>query len=186
MASTPRFDRDEMEEMLSRWLKANEDAEKKNDWRDLGQFYTEDATYGWNYGPKEDFMAVGRKEITELALGTEMEGLEGWTYPYETNIIDNYTGNVVCFWRQISDAKDENGENFEVYGIGGSWFRYAGDFQWEWQRDFFDFGHVSELFMKMITSDSLSEGMKGRIDKAVKGEPQPGWYPLGEAPVKLW
>lgn len=50
--------------------------------------YTEDATYGWNYGPKQDFMAVGREEIREVALGLEMKGLEGWEYPYQDFVID--------------------------------------------------------------------------------------------------
>ena len=76
------FDRAELEEMKQRWLDANVEAEKAGDWKPLADFYTEDATYGWNYGPEKDFMAVGRDEIRELALGQEMEGLEGWTYPY--------------------------------------------------------------------------------------------------------
>ena len=34
--------------------------------------YTEDATYGWNYGPKKDPMVVGRDEIRDIALGQGM------------------------------------------------------------------------------------------------------------------
>ena len=33
-----------------------------------------DATYGWNYGPTKDFMAVSRDGSGDLALGQEMEG----------------------------------------------------------------------------------------------------------------
>jgi hypothetical protein len=59
----PPFDRDELDEMVRRWLQANRDCEAIGDWRPLAELYTEDATYGWNFGPSEDFMAVGRDEI---------------------------------------------------------------------------------------------------------------------------
>ena len=66
-----------------RWLKANQDAEKAGDWKPLADFYTDDATYGWNIGPKEDVMCVDKDEIRDVALGLEMEGLENWVYEYQ-------------------------------------------------------------------------------------------------------
>ena len=91
----------------------------------LADLYTEDATYGWNLGPKGEFMAVGRDEIRDIALGLEMGGLDGWTYPYEEILIDDRKGQVIGFWRQVADAKRADGTPYEVAGIGGSWFRYA-------------------------------------------------------------
>ena len=79
----PSFPRDEMEEMVQRWLDTNKRCEAEGDWSALAAMYTEDATYGWNLGPKEEFMAVGRGEIRDVALGLEMGGLDGWSYPYE-------------------------------------------------------------------------------------------------------
>jgi hypothetical protein len=52
-------------------------AEAAGDWKGLADFYTDDATYGWNIGPKEDVMCVGVDEIRDVALGLEMFGLEG-------------------------------------------------------------------------------------------------------------
>jgi hypothetical protein len=179
------FDRAEMEEMVERWLQANRDCEAKGDWRPLAEMYTEDATYGWNYGPHTDFMAVGRDEIRELALGAEMGGLDGWTYPYEEILIDEQKGFVVGFWRQIADAKRADGTNYEVGGIGGSWFRYAGDFQWSWQRDWFDFGNAAAVFMEMMNDGVLSEGMTARMHRSMKG-PLPGYHPIHTAPVGIW
>lgn len=180
------FDREEIERFLDRWIEANAEAERAQDWEPLADFYAEDAHYGWNYGPKDDFMAVGREEIRTLALGQEMQGLEGWTYPYVTRIIDDRTGDVVCLWRQIAEGTrdPETGRPYEVYGLGGSWFRYAGGEQWAWQRDFFDFGNVVGLFVRMMEADALSEGMNARIASA--GEQKPGWYPVREAPRDLW
>lgn len=182
MAAYPR---DELEEMVRRWLEANRKAEQAGDWRPMADLYTEDATYGWNYGPKEDFMAVGREEIRDLALGEEMRGLDGWSYPYEEILIDDRKGHVVGFWRQVADATRSDGSNYEVPGIGGSWFRYAGNFQWSWQRDWFDFGNAAALFLEMLTDGKLSAGMTERMERSAAGS-SPGHYKLRTAPVGLW
>ena len=121
----PSFPREELEDVVERWLEANREAERKGDWRGLADFYTDDATYGWNIGPKEDVMCVGIDEIRNIALGQEMEGLEGWKYPYQRVIIDDKIGEIVGFWKQV--ATDADGTESEIYGIGGSWFRYAGN-----------------------------------------------------------
>jgi hypothetical protein len=186
------YSRAEMDEMVERWLRANVEAEKAGDWGPLADMYTTDATYGWNYGPKENFMAVGREEIRDIALGLEMGGLGGesgglggWQYPYQEIIVDEVKGHVVGFWRQIADATRADGTHYEVAGIGGSWFRYGGDFQWAWQRDWFDFGNAAALFMEMMADGVLSEGMTARMERSMKG-PRPGYYPAFGAPVKIW
>jgi len=181
----PEFPREELEEMVQRWLQANRDAEAAGDWRPLAELYTPDATYGWNYGPDTDFMAVGRDEIRDLALGAEMGGLDGWQYPYEEILIDDRKGFVVGFWRQVADATRPDGSTYEVHGIGGSWFRYAGDYQWNWQRDWFDFGNAAHLFLEMMSAGVLSEGMTARMNRSMRG-PLPGYYPAGTSPVKIW
>ena len=181
----PAFPREELEEMVQRWLDTNKRCEAENDWSLLAEMYTEDATYGWNLGPKEEFMAVGRDEIRTVALGQEMGGLDGWTYPYEEILIDDRKGQVIGMWRQVADAKRDDGTAYEVPGIGGSWFRYAGNWQWSWQRDWFDYGNVAALFMEMIKDGTLSEGMTKRMERSVSG-PLPGHYRLGEAPAGLW
>jgi hypothetical protein len=181
----PAFPRDELEEMIQRWLDTNKRCEAEGDWRPLAEMFTEDATYGWNLGPKEEFMAVGRDEIRDIALSLEMGGLDGWTYPYEETLIDDRKGQVIGLWRQVADAPRPGGGRYEVGGIGGSWFRYAGNWQWSWQRDFFDFGNAAALFMEMIRDGTLSEGMTKRMDRVAAGS-LPGHYKAGEAPVALW
>ena len=47
------YPRAELDEMVERWLQANKDAEAAGDWGPMADLYTEDATYGWNFGPKE-------------------------------------------------------------------------------------------------------------------------------------
>ncbi len=181
MASHSRAD---LEAWVDRWLQANKDCEKAGDWRPLADFYTKDSTYGWNIGPKEDVMCVGIDQIRDIALGLEMEGLENWVYEYQKVLIDEKQGEIVGFWKQIVNKTD--GTQGEIYGIGGSWFRLNSDQLIEWQRDFFDFGHVAKMFGNLIESGDLSTGMQKRIERSVAGEKLPGYYPLGEAPVPIW
>lgn len=180
------YPRAELEQMVETWLQANRDAERLGDWKTMASCYTEDATYGWNYGPKEHFMAVGRDEIRDIALGQEMGGLDGWQYPYEEVIIDESKGHVVGFWRQVADATRDDGSQYEVAGIGGSWFIYGGNQQWAWQRDWFDYGNAASLFIEMITDGTLSDGMKARMDRSLKPGQLPGHYPIADVPVGMW
>jgi hypothetical protein len=182
----PAYPRAELEEMVERWLEVNRQGEAKQDWRHMADLYTEDATYGWNVGPNDEFMAVGREEIREVALGLEMTGLAGWTYPYQKVLIDDQQGEVLGLWKQVADASRADGTRYEIAGLGGSWFRYGGNFQWSWQRDFFDVGNATATYFAMIKDGVLSEGMTARIEKAAAGERQPGHYRVGRAPVGLW
>ena len=181
MAQLPR---EQLEDFVQHWLEVNRESERNGDWTPLAQFYAEDATYGWNIGPKEDVMCVGKAEIAEIALGLEMAGLQGWTYPYQRVLIDEKIGEVVGFWKQV--ATDAEGISREIYGIGGSWFRLNGEGLIEWQRDFFDFGHVQKLYLELMKVGKLSAGMQERIQRSLAGEKLPGYYPLGQAPVPIW
>jgi hypothetical protein len=182
----PTYSYEELAEMVKRWLEANRRAEAAGDWKPMADMYTEDATYGWNLGPREEFMAVGRDEIRDVALGQEMGGLDGWNYPYQKVLIDPQKGEVIGFWKQIADTKRPDGTRYEVPGIGGSWFRYGGDWRWSWQRDFFDVGNATALFLEMIEADALSPGMRRRVERAASKNRLPGHYGLGEAPAGLW
>jgi hypothetical protein len=188
------FPREQLEDWVERWLQVNRDAEKAGDWKPLADFYADDATYGWNIGPKEDVMCIGIGEIRDIALGLEMAGLEGWKYPYQKVIIDDKIGEIVGFWKQIAGGAGDTDEGtdskeYEIYGIGGSWFRLTdvdGAAKIEWQRDFFDFGHVQKLYLDLMTAGKLSKGMQERIERSLAGEKLPGYYPLGQSPVPIW
>ena len=184
MAHASGFSREELDEVVERWLEANLEAERTGDWRPLADFFTDDATYGWNIGPKDDVMCVGIDEIRDIAFGQEMEGLLGWRYPYQRVLVDDKIGEVVGFWKQV--ATDTTGTDHKIYGLGGSWFGYAGDGKWAWQRDFFDFGHVTDLYLSLLKSGNVSQDFTDRLAKNAGGQRLPGWYPLGQAPAPVW
>ena len=132
-------------------------------------------------------MCVGKAEIAEIALGLEMAGLQGWTYPYQRVLIDDKIGEVVGCWKQVAlVGEGADVEHREIYGIGGSWFRLNAEGLIEWQRDFFDFGHVQKLYLELMKTGKLSAGMQERIQRGLAGERLPGYYPLGQAPVPIW
>ena len=168
----PGFPRDEIEEMVNRWVAANDEAGESGDWSKMSSFYTEDAVYSWNNGPKWEFVARGRQEIHDWVFGTEMAGLDRWTYPYMRRLIDDQKGEFLGIWRQVAPVNDPDGVPYEIRGTGGSWFRYAGDFKWSWQRDFFDHSNAGAVFMTMAKNGDLTEKMQTRMKK---GSAMPGW-----------
>jgi hypothetical protein len=168
----PAFPRDELEEMVRRWVAANDEAGASGDWSKMSAFYTEDAIYTWNNGAKWEFVANNRKEIHDWVFGTEMAGLEHWVYPYVRTLIDDQKGEVLGVWRQIAPEKDPEGNAYEIGGTGGSWFRYAGNFQWSWQRDFFDHTNAGVVFGAMMQNSQLSDEM---VERMKKGSRMPGW-----------
>ena len=168
----PAFPRKELEEMVRRWVAANDEAGRTGDWSKMPDFYTEDALYSWNTGNKYEFVARGKQQIREWAFGTEMSGLEKWVYPYVRTLIDDQKGEFIGIWRQIAPVKDPDGNVYEIAGTGGSWFRYAGDYKWCWQRDFFDHANAGHVFLTMAGNGHLSETMQERMKK---GSHMPGW-----------
>ena len=168
----PAFPRQELEAMIGRWVEANDRAGRSGDWSPMVDFFTEDAVYSWNNGHKYEFVARGREEIRQWAFGTEMAGLEHWTYPYVRTLIDDQKGEIIGIWHQVAPLRDPDGEPYEIAGTGGSWFRYAGDFKWCWQRDFFDHANAGHVFLTMASNDHLSETMQERMKKGAR---MPGW-----------
>jgi hypothetical protein len=168
----PPFPRDEIEEMVRRWVAANDEAGRSGDWSKMSEFFTEDAVYSWNNGANWEFVARGRQQIHDWAFGSEMEGLEHWTYPYVRTLIDEKKGEVLGVWRQLAPVKDPDGNAYEIGGTGGSWFRYAGDFRWSWQRDFFDHGNAGAVFGAMAKNQQLTPKM---LERMKKGSKMPGW-----------
>ncbi|MEU6748839.1 hypothetical protein ABZ914_21690 [Spirillospora sp. NPDC046719] len=185
--------RAEIEEFWDSWLAINREAERTGDWRVMAEWYAEDATYGWMYGPDEHFMAVGRDQIRDWAIGIEMDGLDGWHYDYQVTVIDEKKSMIVGFWKQKSGiTNDATGAEYEILGIGGSWFGVerqaagadAGQIKIAWQRDWFDMPSTVHTFMEIINSGKAPETLLKRMK--VAGHGVPGHYHYDEMPSTLW
>lgn len=182
--------RAEMKEFWADWLRVNRQAEQLGEWGIMADFYLQEATYGWMFTPDEHFMAMNRHQIREWALGTDMAGLEGWHYDYMATVIDEGSGMIVGFWKQKSGVVDETtGEEYEVRGIGGSWFGLGrdeidGKLRFAWQRDWFDLGSTSVTFMEVVTSGRAPAPFMDRL--RMKGMDMPGHYRYADLPSTLW
>lgn len=177
------YTRADMEAFWQRWLDANRQAERMRDWSILADYYAEDATYGWMYSPDEHFMAVGREEIRKYALGTEMAGLDGWHYDYVATVMDEANGMIVGFWRQRAGILDDTGKEYEILGIGGSWFGWTPD-GFAWQRDWFDLGSTAHTFLEIAGSGRAPEQLLHRM--GLHGPSQPGHYTRDALPSTVW
>ncbi|MGH8646605.1 MAG: nuclear transport factor 2 family protein [Gammaproteobacteria bacterium] len=169
------YPRAELETMLEKWLQANVASEQDGDWtKHLGAMYKENAVYSWNMGPNEEFVAHGRQEICDIALGYQMKGFEDWEYPYHDIVIDEKRGTIIGFWQQRSPYKRKDGSLYVVEGIGGSWFEYGGNYQWQWQRDFFDLGNAKDCFFQLAGAGVLNSVVKEKIHRQAQGKLLPG------------
>ncbi len=178
--------RAEIQEFWDAWLATNREAERSGDWRTLADHYAEDATYGWMYSPDEHFMAVGRDQIRDWAIGIEMDGLDGWRYDYQASVIDEQKAMIVGFWKQKSGILDDDGAEYEILGLGGSWFgveRQAnGEVMIAWQRDWFDMPSTAHTFMEILKANKAPETLLKRM--SVAGHGVPGSLPLQGHPLE--
>lgn len=183
----------EIEEFWESWLDINRKAEQSGDWRVMAEWYAEDATYGWMLTPDEHFMAVGRDQIRDWAIGIEMDGFDGWHYDYMATVIDEKNAMVVGFWKQRAGITDDaTGKEFEVPGLGGSWFgveRQAdgpdkGRVKFAWQRDWFDFGAMAHTMGRVVKSGKAPETLMKRLQ--VFGLEVPGHYRPEDLPSTVW
>ncbi len=184
--------RAEIEDFWESWLEVNREAERSGDWRPMAECYAEDATYGWMYSPDEHFMAVGRDQIRDWAIGIEMDGFDGWHYDYQCAMVDDQKSMVLGFWKQRSGILDDAGQEYEVLGIGGSWFGLArqsggaddGLVKIAWQRDWFDMPSTAHTFLEILKAGKASETLLERM--SVTGLDVPGHYRHADLPSPVW
>jgi hypothetical protein len=92
-------------------------------------------------------------------------------------LIDEQKGEVIGIWRQLAPVKGDDGKPYEIGGTGGSWFRYGGNQQWIWQRDFFDHTNAGKVFQQMAKNQQLTPKM---IERLQKRSAMPGWVRRSE------
>lgn len=181
--------RTEIEEFWDSWLDINRKAETSGDWRVMAEWYAEDATYGWMLTPDEHFMAVGRDQIRDWAIGIEMDGFDGWHYDYQATVIDEKNAMIVGFWKQRAGIVDDStGKEFEIPGLGGSWFGVErqpdGELKFGWQRDWFDFGAMAHTMGRVVKSGKAPDTLMKRLQ--VFGLEVPGHYRPEDLPSTVW
>lgn len=108
-----------------------------DDWKGFGECFTEDAVYVEHH----EGTFRGREAILAWLVPI-MKQCEGWTFPIEWVAVD---GNrmVYKWWNRLPGQK-KDGSFYEFSGI--SICEYAGNNQWSYQEDVYNF----EETMKVI------------------------------------
>ena len=141
--------RAEIEEFWETWLEVNREAERDRRLADHGRLLRRGRDVRLDVHPRRALHGRRpRADPRAARIGLEMAGLDGWHYDYQATVIDETNGMIVGFWKQRSGIIDDaTGKEYEILGIGGSWFgveRQAdGELKFAWQRDWFDLGSTA-------------------------------------------
>jgi hypothetical protein len=107
--------RAEVEALMERWLSANQEAEKTRDWGVLMPFYAKNATYCYTIGAFGRREAIGWEQVKALVMERDMEGFDGWTFPYEWLVIDG--DKIMTKWHMVPPFKREDGSEYRILGM---------------------------------------------------------------------
>ena len=100
---------------------------------------------------------------------------------------------IVGFWKQRSGIiDDETAPEFEILGIGGSWFGVErqtcgpdeGQVKIAWQRDWFDMPSTAHTFMGIVEAGKAPDTLLKRM--SVTGHDVPGHYHYDDLPSPVW
>ena len=141
------YSREEMEEMMQRWLAVNDKAEREGNWRSLADLDTPNGKYEFN----------DRETVRETCVGAAMDPYAGWTYPYDKIVIDETRGEAFVTWWQTPPGAPVREDGSEMKVIGASWFKYGGNYQWSEQLDMYDYTSITNLIKECVEKGILKE-----------------------------
>lgn len=105
-------------------------------WRDLADFFTEDATFVDPAWGRID----GRENIARF-FDESMLGLEDWSFPHEWEAVDgNY---LITGWQNRLPGRRPDGDYWQAPGI--SRLLYAGEGKFSFEQDLLNMVHVFEI-----------------------------------------
>ena len=133
MAEFTRSDT-EVRALMDRFIAASRNAEETHDWAPLADFYAEDAVYRYSLGAAGARVAEGREEIRRLVMQRDMQGFEGWHFPYDWVATDG--DKVITKWWNEAPAQHEDGTPYRV--VGNSSLRLNQDLEIVEMHDNFD------------------------------------------------
>jgi ketosteroid isomerase-like protein len=129
--------REEVQAAVDRYIAVRDEInDGKRTWRDLAQFFTDDAVFidpAWG-------RVEGIEEMRQTVFGDAMVGLEDWKFPTEFYAIDG--DNVLVKWKQILPGERPDGRPYEQSGV--STMVYAGDGKFRYEEDLLNMVHVFE------------------------------------------
>jgi hypothetical protein len=151
---------------------ANDEAGRTGDWSKMSQFYTEDAIYSWNNGQNWEFVATRPQADPRVGVRQRDGRPRALGLSVRAHADRRPEGRDPRRLAPDRARQGRRGQAVRDRGHGGSWFRYAGNFQWDWQRDFFDHINAGTVFGAMMKNNQLKPKM---VERLQKGSKMPGW-----------
>lgn len=136
------FSREEIEREFQRRVAIQE----KDDWKAFGETFTSDAVYVEHH----EGTFKGRDKILAWLIPV-MDRCRGWTYPIDWVAIDGT--RVIYHWMNRLPGKRPDGAFYEWPGI--SVIQYAGDGQWSFQEDVYNW-ELGEKVIKDYIADKAA------------------------------
>ena len=136
------FSREEIEREFRRRVAIQEN----DDWKAFGETFTSDAVYVEHH----EGTFKGRDKILAWLVPV-MDRCRGWTYPIDWVAIDG--NRVIYHWMNRLPGKRPVGAFYEWPGI--SVIQYAGDGQWSFQEDVYNW-ELGEKVIKDYIADKAA------------------------------
>lgn len=137
--------RHEVQSFIDKWLDANKQAERNQDWAPLADYYAEHATYSYTLGAFGKRVARGRDAIKRLVMQRDMEGFTGWTFPYDWIVVEG--DKMMTRWYVDAPYKREDGTPYRSMGMSA--IRLNNDLQIQEMEDSIDVAAVFALFSEL-------------------------------------
>ena len=153
---------DEVRSLFDRWIEDNKRCEAERNWSRLADYFAVDAVYQYTMGAGGLRVARGRDKIRRLVMERDMEGFDGWTFPYEWVVIDG--SRVMTKWWNQAPVSHEDGTPYRVIGV--SCIELNNDLEIQTMHDCFDLAALLE----MVREVNRVRGARIRIPGAVEME----------------
>lgn len=143
------FSREEIEREFKRRIEIQE----RDDWKAFGETFTQDATYVEHH----EGTFKGRDDILAWLVPV-MDRCRGWTYPIDWVAIDG--NRVIYHWLNRLPGKRPDGAFYEWAGI--SVIEYAGDGQWSFQEDIYNWELGEKVIKDYIADKAARKAQQAR------------------------
>ena len=142
-----KFARSEQEvrEVMDRFVEANLKCEEERNWAPLAEFYADDALYQHTMGAAGMRVARGKDEVRRLVMERDMEGFDGWRFPYEWVVING--DKVITKWWNQAPVNHEDGTPYRI--VGNSNIRFNNDLRIQEMHDNFDLAALVAMIQKI-------------------------------------
>lgn len=123
----------------------------------VDELYAPECVYTCEYAGVMLVSAEGVEEIKRTHYGRDMEGWEGWSFPY----LGVYVGDdddVITHWMNRGPGRRPNGDHYQTPGV--SMIHYDADGRIDRQLDLFDLAHQMRLCDELDEVGALSPALK--------------------------